>query len=175
MATRATVNKEELELLRKICDQQYQLLVELRGLRADLVGRPARPAKSKNPEAIANLDRTIVAAMAGKSNVLSRQIATEVSDNPALVKAYKTVYGQAAKISPSRIGEILARVAGKTYDGIIVARVRTVAAGVMWSIKRPMVVASDDAATTTNLCTELERVTLSKVNSGTLRKITFER
>ena len=168
MATRATVDKEVPKLLR-------ELIAEVRGLRSDLVGRPARPAKSKNPEAIANLDKTIVAAMAGKSNVLSRQIAMEVSRNPALVQAYKTVYGQAEKITPSRIGEILARVAGKTYDGIVVARVKTVAAGVMWSIKRPMVVASDDAATTTNLRTELERVIKPIVNLETSRKITFER
>ena len=132
-----------LALLREIRD-------ELRGLRADAAERPARPDSkaSVNPKAIQNLGRTIAAAMADKSPLLSREIATEVTVNPALAEAYRSVFGAAAKVEPRRIGEIFSRVSDKVFNGYRVVRAGTHARGVLWSIERPMVVTASPDATT---------------------------
>ena len=168
---------EAIKLLRKMCDQQHDLIVELRGLRADLAERriestSERLVNLKSPEVLEKAIPLMVAAVRGGSGFHSSEVAMRVRDDPALFEALGSIIGKSAAINPRKLGDILRRAAATAAcGGIRITRVKTLAAGALWSADK-VVVTSCHHEVTTNSVTEVRAPVLIEpaVKSGASEK-----
>ena len=171
----ATADAEVIELLREIRDQQHQLIVEVRALRAGLAERQVRPAskapvKIQDTKALEKLLPIIAGAMGDVQGFTSREIVMRARTDKALRKALQAACGDTAR----KVGDLLKRGVGATHSGTRIERVKNSAEGVLWAIERPVVmVTCHHNVATNNLTPEPGRYPMKpESNSGISRKRT---